>query len=448
MYRLRMESCLLLGAALLAACSDPNTPTVSSGGLLAAKSGSFGAVQVTNATIGGSRDPDGYTVALVGSGSQALAVNGSVTFSKLKAGNYTVALSGVATNCTLMNPNPATVTVTAGATVQTAFQISCAAPLRPLAFTRETPGADPFGRDAPTDIYAMNADGSGVVRLTYNAADYRLRDFYPAWSPDGARVAFWSTRDGEWEVWAMNADGTGVTRLTNSPRLLYAVPIVWSPDGRKMAFQTGYGDEIYVLKADGSSLVDVTNNPAADGGPVWSPDGSKIAFWTNRDGNSEIYVINADGSNPVNLTNNPAADGAPAWSPDGQKIAFETDRDGKFAIYLMNADGSGEASRLISTQADDRGPVWSRDGTKIAFQAGGDICVANGDGSNPINITNNPGSNRSIVWSPDGVRIAFQTRVDVSNYYEIWVVNADGSNLRPIAQSPYWNNWSPAWRPR
>src|SRR2546422_3546052 len=136
----------------------------------------------------------------------------------------------------------------------------------------------------------MNADGSGVVRLTYNAADYRLRDFYPAWSPDGTRIAFWSTRDGEWEVWAMNADGTGVTRLTNSPGLLYSVPIVWSPDGKKLAFQTGYGDEIYVLNADGSSLVDVTNNPASDGGPVWSPDGSKIDRKSTRLNSSHGYI--------------------------------------------------------------------------------------------------------------------------------------------------------------
>ena len=72
----------------------------------------------------------------------------------------------------------------------------------------------------------------------------------------------------------------------------------------------------------------------------------------------------------------------------------------------------------------------------------------NADGSNPVNVTNNPGSNRDIVWSSDGGTIAFQTRVSSSYYYEIWVVNADGSSLRPIARSPYWNNWSPAWRPR
>ena len=113
----------------------------------------------------------------------------------------------------------------------------------------------------------------------------------------------------------------------------------------------------------------------------------------------------------------------------------------------MNADGTGSASRLINTTADDRGPVWSPDGTKIGFEAGGDIYVMNADGTHLVNVTNNPGEMRAIVWSADGGQIAFQTRVG-NGYDEIWVVNPDGSGLRPIARSPYWNNLLPAWRPR
>ncbi len=74
-------------------------------------------------------------------------------------------------------------------------------------------------------------------------------------------------------------------------------------------------EEVYVMNADGSSPVRLTNDPATDFGPAWSPDGSRIAFSTFRDGNFEIYVMNADGSNPINLTNDPAEDLTPAWSP-------------------------------------------------------------------------------------------------------------------------------------
>jgi len=399
---------------------------------------STGNVVIRASTTGPGLDPDGYVVAVDGGAGQSLPMNGAVTFNQLSVGSHQFLLSGVATNCTLLSPNPATVAVTARDTAQTTFQLSCGAPPRPIAFSSN--------RDYSSSIYAMNADGSGVVQLTNNPPDYRLRDGAPAWSPDGTRIAFWTTRNGDWEVWVMNADGRGVTRLTNSLGQFDPAAIVWSPDGTKIGFQAG-GD-IYVINADGSSLVNVTNNAAADGGPVWSPDGGKIAFWTNRDGNDEIYVMNADGSNPVNLTNNPAADRAPAWSPDGQRIAFETDRDGKVAIYVMNADGSGSAAQLINTAADDGAPVWSPDGTKIGFEAGGDIYVMNADGSNPVNVTNSPDWNSGIVWSPDGRTIAFGTSNTSSGYGEIWVVNADGSSPRPIAASPSYNNGSPAWRPR
>ncbi|MFZ3085436.1 MAG: hypothetical protein WA097_02185, partial [Candidatus Hydromicrobium sp.] len=66
----------------------------------------------------------------------------------------------------------------------------------------------------------------------------------------------------------------------------------------------------------------------------------KIAFDSMRDLNYEIYIMNADGSGQVNLTNNPAGDSTPSFSPDGSKIAFESARDGNFEIYTMNVDGS------------------------------------------------------------------------------------------------------------
>src|SRR2546426_10002956 len=117
----------------------------------------------------------------------------------------------------------------------------------------------------------------------------------------------------------MIADGRGVTRLTNSLGQFDPAAIVWSPDDTKIGFQAG-GD-IYVINADGSSLVNVTNNAAADGGSVWSPNGSKIAFWTNRDGNDEIYVMNAYGSRPALVSNNPSAGRAAACDPHGQPLA-------------------------------------------------------------------------------------------------------------------------------
>ena len=110
-------------------------------------------------------------------------------------------------------------------------------------------------------------------------------------------------------------DGT-VTNVTNSPTSVDWFP-VWSPNGRKIAFYAEQDGnwKIYVMDEDGSNQINLTNNSANDRYPVWSPDGKNIIFLSNRDGIDEIYIMNADGSNPINLTNNPGEDNSPDWQP-------------------------------------------------------------------------------------------------------------------------------------
>ncbi len=121
----------------------------------------------------------------------------------------------------------------------------------------------------------------------------------------------------------MNADGSGDTRLTHTrPGLNSSFP-AWSPDGERIAF-TSNGEfngrfyfDIYVMNADGSDQTNLTNSQADDMLPVWSPDGTRIAFASDRDRNFDIYVMNADGSGLTRLTNHPAYDvvSGIAWSP-------------------------------------------------------------------------------------------------------------------------------------
>ena len=131
----------------------------------------------------------------------------------------------------------------------------------------------------------------------------------------------------------------------------------WSPDGTKIAFESGIDDvvynyEIYVMNADGSNQTNLTNNSSQDKYPTWSPDGSKIAFYSMRDGNDEIYVMNADGSNQTRLTNNSDSDKYPLWSPDGSKIAFLKVMYPNWDIYVMNADGSNQTRLTYSSTLD------------------------------------------------------------------------------------------------
>ena len=258
------------------------------------------------------------------------------------------------------------------------------------------------GPNGQGEIYVMNADGSGQANVTNNAA----YDAWPAWSPDGTKIAFNRYREGvgDFEIYVMNADGSAQTDLTNNPADDYNP--VWSPDGAKIAFYTYRGGdwEIYVMNADGSGQTNLTNDPAIDFDPAWSPDGTKIAF-ARRIDNNEIFVMNSDGSGQTNLTNNPAYDQGPAWSRDGTKIAFYTDRGtfNNYEIFVMNADGSG-LTNLTNNPAYDREPTWSTDGTQIAFQtdrgAGGneEIYGMNADGSAQTNLSNDVADDRDPDW--------------------------------------------------
>ena len=255
-------------------------------------------------------------------------------------------------------------------------------------------------RDGNSEIYVMNADGSGVTRLTNNPAD----DLQPAWSTDRRKIAFVSKRDGNYEIYVMNADGSGQTNLTNNPAADYSPS--WSPDGSKITFESDRGgnSEIYVMNADGSGQTNVTNNSGDDHAPSWSSDGSKIAFVSNRAGDNltyQIYVMNAGGAGQTRLTST-GSNYDPIWSPDGSKIAFMSDRDGNFEIYMMSAGGSGQ-TRLTNNSNLDHWPAWSPDGSKIAFYSNRDgnteIYVMNVNGSGQTRLTNNPADDMQPAWA-------------------------------------------------
>jgi Tol biopolymer transport system component len=158
------------------------------------------------------------------------------------------------------------------------------------------------------NIWTMNADGTGLTRLTSDGSN-----FNPVWAPNVDRIAFTSNRDGDFEIYTMDAFGGNVVQLTSNTASDSNPD--WSPDGTKLAFQSDAGGsfDVWVLSSNG--LTQLTNDPAFDSAPTWSPDGTKIAFQSNRDGDFEIYTMNADGSGVVQLTDNTATDRVADWQP-------------------------------------------------------------------------------------------------------------------------------------
>jgi Tol biopolymer transport system component len=264
--------------------------------------------------------------------------------------------------------------------------------------------------------------------------------------PSG-RIAFDSYRDDNWEVYVMNADGSGLVNLTNNPA--DDGDPTWSPDSQSIAFDTDRDGnwEIYAISADGAGLTRLTSDPADDDSPAWSPDGRQVAFKSNRDGNWEIYVVDVSSLAVTNLTDHPAHDRLPAWSPDGKRIAFVSERTGNWDIYSMNADGSGLVN-LTNHSAKDSFPAWSSDGDRLAFHSYRDgdaeIYVMNADGTGLIRLTRNVADDWGPDWSPDGSWIAFTSDRDGDN--EIYVMRIDGSGVSRLTRNEASDTW-PVWSP-
>jgi Tol biopolymer transport system component len=194
-----------------------------------------------------------------------------------------------------------------------------------LAFTRS---GSPSSTGANRSVYVIGIDGTGETMLVDHA-------YGPAWSPDGARIAVVSDREGTDKIYLVGTDGSGLVRLTDGPKDQNPA---WSPDGTRVAFESERsgkpilrnasdqnptlalppdtaGRDIYVMQADGTGIVRLTEDPAYNVNPAWSPDGMRIAFASNRSGEFQIHVMNADGSDVRQLTRT-RYNVEPSWAPD------------------------------------------------------------------------------------------------------------------------------------
>jgi Tol biopolymer transport system component len=247
------------------------------------------------------------------------------------------------------------------------------------------------------DIWTMNPDGSGQTNLTNSAET----EFAPAWSPDGAKIAFGGSASG---LSMMNADGGNRHTIPQPSSTQGISAVTWSPDGQQIAYTGCCPSDfaLIVMNTDGSGSHEAAGSEKGVDTPDWSPDGSRIAVTVFDHCNLEGYLelTNPDGSNHADLVGGDCIDDdqsalSPSWSPNGQRVAYENDCligcAALSGIWTVKRDGTDQQQLTASPDSDhgqvDESPAYSPDGTKIAFTRVARIQVMNADGSGITDLT-------------------------------------------------------------
>lgn len=255
-------------------------------------------------------------------------------------------------------------------------------------------------------------------------------------------IAFEGTDGENLDIYSVNPDGTGLVRLTDDPA--FDRRPAWSPDGSKIAFDRGSEDglatDIFVMNADGSGVTQLTSDPAADFAAAWSPDGSQIVFASQRTGDGDIYVMDADGSSEAQLTAGFFPEIDPAWSPDGRQIAYSN--YGTF--WMMAADGSRQRLAAPNDYTYAYQFDWSPDGRHIAFYWRlGDyiwesIALVRANRPGIEYLTRGYGPVESPSFSPDGSEIVFSERG------ELYLMTSNGRHIEEVLEEEADNpDWGP-----
>jgi TolB protein len=316
-----------------------------------------------------------------------------------------------------------------------------------------TPGTyylvvDYAGKGPGTSYYYLDVRGDGVsLSAPSPATSSKPSPPKPQTKPaapsaPAGRLVFQTTFGGDF--YTIQVNGENLRRITDG------TDAIWSPDGKQIAFARWRDPRgIWVVNADGA------DEPGAERRvfdwdrarwPSWSPDGSEVMFsrmtGTGRQDETEFHphwrlgVVRLDDGSFREPPSSEVSH-APMWSPDGTRVVY----DDVQGLRIQSLDG--QVFYLITHDARDTAPVWSPDGDRVTFvrrqHDHWEIYIVDADGRNLRRLTDTPrkpngkvGSSAAPAWSPDGGHIAFFT--DRSGKWEIWVMRAGGREQKPMFQ--------------
>jgi Tol biopolymer transport system component len=221
-----------------------------------------------------------------------------------------------------------------------------------------------------------------------------------------------------------------------------------------MLFNWGYipqATEICTINADGSDLLQLTDDQTQDGLPVWSSDGQFIAYISDSEEGNTIKIVNEDDSQLGRLIENLNVRWErPAWSPDGKSIYFAAEdpleSNQGTNLYVATLEDK-DVRALTALSGDELEPRWSPDGTLLAFVWFPGGYIGPWSASAGIQITDLEGTSHKVVdgfveiggltWRPDGTRLAFWARSSADCLYdceEVYVADIASNSIRCLTE--------------